>query len=151
MRALYGVLWSVILAAGLHAEPRYYVEVINDAPSSIQAVQVAVAGSGRWETLQVGAPIHGGGDSVTLGLRNEGGCLRDFFVAFTDGRTMTQRFDICRYGGFRTLFYWQHAVPRGSTGERRGDAKCDGAHDGDGQAGACRADAVRVDARNETP
>ena len=111
MRALYGIVWFAILAAGLHAEPRYYVELINDAPSSIQTVQVATAGSGHWETFQVGAPLHGGGESVTLELRGEGGCFRDFRIAFVDGRRMMQRFNICRYSAFRTFSYWRHAAP----------------------------------------
>lgn len=117
MRALYGMVLFGVLVAGAHAQPRYYVEMINDAPSSIEAVRVAVAGSERWETLQVGAPVHGGGDAVTLGLSADGGCLRDFSIDFVDGRTMRQRFNICHYGAFRTLFYWRHATPDGSAGE----------------------------------
>lgn len=111
MRALYGIIVSGVLATAAHAEPRYYMEMINDAPSSVQVVEVAVAGSERWESLQVGAPLHGGGDAVTLGLPRGGGCLRDFRVAFVDGRVMRQRFNVCRYGAFRTLFYWRHAAP----------------------------------------
>jgi len=74
MRALYGMILSGVLISGVHASPRYYVEMINDAPSSVQAVEVAVAGSERWESLEAALPLHGGGDAVTLQLRYEGGC-----------------------------------------------------------------------------
>ncbi|HEY9131596.1 MAG TPA: hypothetical protein VIM98_07540 [Dyella sp.] len=110
MRLLYGMVLSAFLIAPIYAQPTHYVEVINDAPSTIQRVEVRAGSNSAWETMDDATLLHGS-ESATLGLRDEGGCRRDFRITFVDRRVMTQRIDVCRYSGLRTRLYWQRAAP----------------------------------------
>ena len=80
------------------AETTHYLDLVNTAQNSIIAFSVAPVGSNRSHALPFGdQPLHGGGDSTTLAIRGEGGCLRDLRTEFSNGRVLLQKnFDICK-------------------------------------------------------
>jgi len=92
-----------LLPAVAGAQTRY-LEVYNEAPSSLVALAVAPAGSGAFHDVVIGDhPLAGGGNAVTIGLDGKDGCQRDLRATFADGRSLLQRnFDVCRYRSFRT-------------------------------------------------
>jgi len=90
-----------LLFAGLpnlgNAAPTFYVNVINDALTSVVQIVSAESGSGHWIRQDLGERPFPSGTASTLGLPKSGSCRRDLRFEFIDGRTMTVRdFDICR-------------------------------------------------------
>lgn len=85
----------------------HYLDLVNTAKNSIVAFSVAPAGSDRFRALPFGdRPLHGGGDSTTLAIRDENGCLRDLRTEFNNGRVLIQKnFDICKYRSYHTGQY----------------------------------------------
>ena len=92
-----------LLPAVAGAQTRY-LEVYNDAPSSLVALAAAPAGTDAFRDLAIGdRPLVGGGNAVTVALDSKDGCRRDLRATFADGRSLLQRnFDVCRYRGYRT-------------------------------------------------
>lgn len=73
-----------------------YVVVINRAHDSVVGLSTAVAGQDAYRDAALGEPLRGGGATATIELQGEG-CLRDFRVAFRDGRQQLYRdVDVCR-------------------------------------------------------
>lgn len=89
------------------AEATHYLDLVNTAKNSIVAFSVAPVGSNRFRPLPFGdQPLHGGGDSTTLAIRDDGGCLRDLRTEFSNGRVLIQKnFDICKYRSYHTGQY----------------------------------------------
>lgn len=90
-----------LLFAGLpnlgNAVPTFYVNVINDALTSVGQIASAESGSGHWIPHSLEGRPFLSGTATTLGLAKSGNCRRDLRFDFVDGRTMTVRdFDICR-------------------------------------------------------
>ena len=97
MRALLGLLLFGGMASVATAVPVYYVDVVNDATSSVASFSVGMPDGSRWERLAVDSRSLQANSAATLALQHEGGCLRNFLVDFVDGRQMTVKgFDICR-------------------------------------------------------
>jgi hypothetical protein len=92
-----------LLPAVAGAQTRY-LEVYNDAPSSLVTLAVAPAGTQAFRDVAIGdRPLIGGGNAVTVALDGKEGCRRDLRATFADGRTLVQRnFDVCRYRSYRT-------------------------------------------------
>lgn len=93
----------VVLPDVAGAQTRY-LEVYNDAPSSLVTLAVAPAGSNAFRDVLIGdRPLQGGGNAVTIGLDGSDGCRRDLRATFADGRSLVQRgFDVCRYRSYHT-------------------------------------------------
>lgn len=106
MRYLKAVFLSAFCARLASADVIHYLELVNDANSSLVAFSVAAAGSDDWAQFQFGdAPLQGGGASATLGLRRND-CLVDLRSAFADGRVLTVRdFNLCRLRSFHPGVY----------------------------------------------
>lgn len=85
----------------------HYLDLVNTAKNSITAFSVAPAGSSRFRPLPLGdQPLHGGGDSTTLAIRDDEGCLRDLRTEFANGRVLIQKnFDVCKYRSYHTGQY----------------------------------------------
>ncbi len=97
MRALLGLVLFGGMVAVAAATPVYYVDVVNDAASSVAALSATVPDGSRWERLVVGGRALQANSATTLAVPHEGGCRRDFLVDFVDGRQMTVKgFDVCR-------------------------------------------------------
>lgn len=88
----------------------HYLEVYNDAPSSLVALAVAPAGTEVFREVALGdRPLQGGGNAVTVELDGKEGCRRDLRATFADGRsTLSRGFDVCRYRSYHT----GRALPR---------------------------------------
>jgi hypothetical protein len=96
------------------AGPVHYLDVINTADSSLVAFAVAPAGTNRFKDFALGdAPLHGGGNSMTLAIGNDdGGCLRDLRATFANGRTLIQQdFNVCKYRSYHTGRYLRRREP----------------------------------------
>ncbi|GAA0686306.1 hypothetical protein ISN75_15155 [Dyella marensis] len=102
-RRLAVLLACVSLPAVAAAQTRY-LEVYNDAPSSLVALAVAPAGTEAFRAVPIGdRPLIGGGNAVTVAIDGQEGCRRDLRATFADGRSLLQRnFDVCRYRSYRT-------------------------------------------------
>ncbi|HEY2397139.1 MAG TPA: hypothetical protein VGH81_14345 [Rudaea sp.] len=89
----------------------HYLDIYNTAPSSLVAIAVAPAGSGKFRDIPLGGnALHGGGDSTTIALQVDDGCLRDLRLSFADGRVLKQSdFNVCRYRSYHTGRYWRSA------------------------------------------
>jgi len=88
----------------------YYLDVHNTAPSSLVAFAVAPVGTQTFhEIVSAEFPVHGGGDTFTIGLDAGDGCVRDVHAKFLDGRELELiGFNICKYR-FETGPYWRAA------------------------------------------
>lgn len=106
MRILPLLVLLLAIDAGA-AETTHYLDLVNTAKNSIVAFSVAPAGSDRFRALPFGdPPLHGGGDSTTLAIRDDSGCLRDLRTEFSNGRVLIQKnFDICKYRSYHTGQY----------------------------------------------
>lgn len=86
-------------AAATHAggdSRTHYVELVNRAHASVVSLAAAPAGTGAFQEQVMDGPLHGGGDSATIGLRGTG-CRYDLRFVFRDGRTLVYRgADACR-------------------------------------------------------
>lgn len=82
-------------AASAQARTRY-LELVNRAHDSVVAVAIADAGQPAFRDTPLGESLRGGGGSATIELDGDA-CLRDFRVAFRDGRHQLYRdIDVCR-------------------------------------------------------
>ena len=91
-----------VAAAGkVSAATLYDVEIVNQAPSSIVAFDVAPAGSRHFRSaLHGNAALPGNGGSGVIAIRAGDGCLRDLRVRFADGRVVARdNFDLCAIPG----------------------------------------------------
>lgn len=78
-----------------------YLELINRAHDSMASFAIAAPGSEDFADIPLGEPLHGGGESTTLGLAIAS-CRYDLRFTFVDGRTMVYPdIDICRYSRVR--------------------------------------------------
>ena len=93
----------VLLPAVAGAQTRY-LEVYNDAPSSLVALAAAPAGTVEFHAIAIGdRPLPGGGNAVTVALDGKEGCRRDLRATFADGRSLLLHdFDVCRYRSYHT-------------------------------------------------
>jgi len=89
------------------AETTHYLDLVNTAKNSIVAFSVAPVAINKYHALPFGdQPLHGGGDSTTLAIRDDNGCLRDLRTEFSNGRVLIQKnFDICKYRSYHTGQY----------------------------------------------
>jgi hypothetical protein len=87
-----------------------YLELYNEAPSSLMAFAAAPAGTEMFRDVALGdRPLLGGGHAVTIQLDGKEGCQRDLRSTFADGRVLLSRgFDVCRYRSYHTA----RALPR---------------------------------------
>jgi hypothetical protein len=92
-----------LLPAVAGAQTRY-LEIYNDAPSSLVSLAAAPAGTEAFHDLMLGdRPLQGGGHAVTVELDGKDGCRRDLRATFADGRqTLSRGFDVCRYRSYHT-------------------------------------------------
>lgn len=89
----------MLAASATSAATVYYVDLVNNAPSSIVALDIARTGSDHFHPLLRGnTTLPGAGAPSTVVIRlGDDGCLRDLRVRFADGHTATHRgFDVCR-------------------------------------------------------
>lgn len=101
------ILVTLLLAAGAAvAGERHYLDLVNTAPTSLVAFDVALPGSDDWRAIALSdTALRGGGDSTIVAIRG-GGCVRDLRSTFRDGRVLIQRgFDTCRYRSYHTGQY----------------------------------------------
>jgi hypothetical protein len=83
-------------AERMRTAPRHFV-LVNASHESATSFAVAPAGQESFEEIVLGAPLRGGTTSATVRLP-DGGCLRDFRIAFGDGRVLLYPdIDTCRY------------------------------------------------------
>jgi hypothetical protein len=111
--AMRAALLTLIVALPAVADGQsHYLDIYNTAPSSLVAIAVAPAGSGTFRDIALGGkPLRGGGDSTTVAVQPDGGCLRDLRLSFADGRVLEQnRFNVCRYRSYHTGRYWRSAT-----------------------------------------
>ncbi|MBT2118043.1 hypothetical protein KK141_15485 [Dyella sp. LX-66] len=101
---LAGVSLACALLPTVAAAQTRYLEVYNDAPSSLVTLAVAPAGTEAFRAVPIGdRPLIGGGNAVTVAIDGKEGCRRDLRATFADGRSLLQRnFDVCRYRSYRT-------------------------------------------------
>ena len=86
---------AVAASANAHARTRY-LELVNRAHDSVVAIAIADAGDPVFRTTPIGEPLRGGGGSTTIALDGDA-CLRDFRIAFRNGRSQLYReIDVCR-------------------------------------------------------
>ncbi len=103
--AVLAMLLASSLAATAHAHagpaaPRYF-DLVNASFDSVVSLAVAPAGGDGFRELAFDAPLRGGVTATTVQLP-DGDCLRDFRVAFSDGRTLLYPgIDVCRRSGLR--------------------------------------------------
>lgn len=97
------VFACAMLPAFAGAQTRY-LEIYNDAPSSLVSLAAAPAGTNAFRDLALGdRPLPGGGHAVTVEFDSEAGCRRDLRATFADGRqTVSRGFDVCRYRSYHT-------------------------------------------------
>jgi hypothetical protein len=103
---------AVAVSGACIADDVHYVELVNTAPDSITSFSVAPSGTRNFQEIPLGsAPVHGGGDSTTIGIAGDG-CLRDFRTVFRNGRTLVQQnFDVCKYRSYHTGQYLRSREP----------------------------------------
>jgi hypothetical protein len=93
---------SAVCAPGEDARiaPRHF-HLINASYESATSLAAAPAGQESFEEIAFDAPLRGGTTSTTVRLP-DGGCLRDFRIAFGDGRVLLYPdIDTCRYRRLR--------------------------------------------------
>jgi hypothetical protein len=76
----------------------YFLDLVNNAASSVVAFDVARPGSERYHSvLYPEQTLPGGGKPASVAIRlGEDGCLRDLRIRFADNHVVTHRgFDIC--------------------------------------------------------
>ncbi|HEX7915338.1 hypothetical protein [Rudaea sp.] len=102
-----GLCLILLLAAVDANAATHYLDLVNTAPNSITAFSVAPAGSNHFRPLLFGdQPLQGGGNSATVALRDDDGCLRDLRTEFRNGRVLIQKnFDVCKYRSYHTGQY----------------------------------------------
>jgi len=103
-------LCLILLLAAIEAQAAgttHYLDLVNTAQNSITAFSIAPAGSNHFRPLPFGdQPLHGGGDSTTVAIRDDNGCLRDLRTEFRNGRVLIQKnFDVCKYRSYHTGQY----------------------------------------------
>jgi hypothetical protein len=99
-----GLLVACALLPAVAGAQTRYLEIYNDAPSSLVSLAAAPAGTEAFHDLMLGdRPLQGGGHAVTVELDGKDGCRRDLRATFADGRqTLSRGFDVCRYRSFHT-------------------------------------------------
>lgn len=101
------IVMLVVLATtpALAVAQTHYLDLYNNAPSSLASFAVATAGTNDFHDIALGErPLPGGGDSTTIALEHtDGECVRDFRMTFADGRVWVRRgFNVCRFRSFHT-------------------------------------------------
>lgn len=72
-----------------------YLDLINDSRDRVVAMEAAPAGTERWVPVQFGAPLRGGGDSLTVRLDHDG-CRYDLRFRFNRGPVLLHAdYDAC--------------------------------------------------------
>lgn len=91
------VATSIAVPAGsAELQSNRYLTVTNATFDSISAVAIGPDGSYVDEPIDIGAPLQGGGISITIDVP-PGGCLREVRMTFEDGRTAhIPHVNICR-------------------------------------------------------
>lgn len=86
-----------IHAAGTtYRKPAPHLVVTNATFDSIAALAIASYGSDAYHKIDIGEPLQGGLNSITIDMPR-GGCLRNFRVTFRNGRTRRfSQVDVCR-------------------------------------------------------
>ncbi len=94
-------LFTAACAAGTpRAQPRYF-DLVNASFDSVTALEVAPSGSADFRPIDLGRPLQGGLDAVTVRMP-AGSCLRDLRITFRGGRERDfRRVDVCRVHGLR--------------------------------------------------
>ncbi|MEO7432652.1 MAG: hypothetical protein ABIR62_11650 [Dokdonella sp.] len=114
MRAMFPILFALcaITSSACAAERWHYIELVNTAPESITSFSIAAVGSTDFREVRLGVlPLHGGGDSATIGIDGDG-CMRDFRTVFNNGRTLIQqKFNVCKYRSYHTGQYLRARAP----------------------------------------
>jgi len=84
-------------AACAHTSAVRYVKLVNTTKSSITSFGIASAGSTDFREAAIGNALHGGGESATVAIRDDGSCVRDLRTVFADGRVLIEPgFDVCK-------------------------------------------------------
>ena len=95
------VLATLLFATATHAgagKDTRYLDLINRAHDSVTSLEVAQAGTDAFQEKPLGAPLRGGGDSITIEIAGES-CLYDVRFKFRNGRTLVYKdVDICSGG-----------------------------------------------------
>ncbi len=95
-----------------HAQSPRYLSLVNRANHSVVSLQFAAHGQSDFTEVMLDAPLRGGGESETIGLRGAG-CRYDLRFGFADGRSLRyEDVDVCRYGKVSI-----RPLPRGSAGQ----------------------------------
>lgn len=98
--ALVAVLMALPAARADAAEPAAsagirYLALVNRAHDSIDRLEVAEPGSGRFQDVALGEAVRGGGDSSTVELHGVG-CRYDVRFTFRTGQKMVyENVDVC--------------------------------------------------------
>ena len=96
MRYLIAAACLVLMSASASASAVYRVHFVNNAASSIVALDVAPAGTARYRPVFTGrAPLASGVASSVAIHGAHDGCRRDFRITFADGKVANQRIDLC--------------------------------------------------------
>ncbi|MFT3792843.1 MAG: hypothetical protein QM741_17635 [Rudaea sp.] len=105
------ILLALPFAAANATAATHYLDLVNTADHSIVAFSIAMPGSNRFRALPLGtAPLHGGGDSATVAIR-DAGCHVDLRTEFGNGRVLIQKnFDVCKYRSYHTGQYLRRAM-----------------------------------------
>ena len=103
--ALLILLPAFAIVAGLQAHagdaPTRYFDLINASHDSVTSLAVAPAGGEAFHDVDLGSPLRGGVTSTTVELP-QGDCVRDFRLAFADGRVLVYPgIDVCRHRQLR--------------------------------------------------
>jgi hypothetical protein len=78
-----------------------YLTLVNRAHDGVGRLAASPAGSDAFREVPIGAPLRGGGESVTVEMPADG-CLYDLRFEFRNGRTMVYKdVDLCRYSTVR--------------------------------------------------
>lgn len=101
------VLLALLLFGANASAATHYLDVVNTAQNSIIAFSIAPASSRSFQPMAFGdRPLHGGGESATVAIRDDAGCLRDLRTEFSNGRVLIQKnFDVCKYRSYHTGQY----------------------------------------------
>lgn len=89
------------LAPTRDGHPASNFDLVNAGFDSVTALAVAPAGDASFHAVELGRPLQGGLDALTVRMP-AGTCLRDLRLTFRDGREQTMRnIDVCRTHGLR--------------------------------------------------
>lgn len=81
--------------------PARYLVVTNASFDSVVSLAVAPDDGNAYRTLDIGRPLQGGLNSITVELP-PGGCMRRFRVTFANGAILRiPYFDLCRFHQLR--------------------------------------------------